>query len=358
MKIAFFIKSFYGGGAERVVVNLANELVKNHEVLIIVADNSGHYTEQVSQNVKIIELTKPSIRQIMYDLPKISKDFSFDVLISNLIHENIFASIAWFLSNASYPLIKVEHNKVSEEMSVGSKGKVRLTKLLWWLTKNIGTITIGVSKGVSDDLMAKGVKSVKSVYNPILTEKDIQEKTDSKNRQNDKLLFVGRLVEQKNPIMAIRILQRLRAQGGNHTLTIAGEGPLEYEIKQYLKDNNLESHVSMLGFVKDINSLYLKHQFLLLTSKFEGFGNVIVEASYRGCTPICRDVEFGPSEIITHRQIGFLLPSNAAEKDFVNVVENHRFQTQLPQTRRQLESRFSVGVISKHYEQLIRETKI
>ncbi|WP_282058823.1 glycosyltransferase [Lentibacter algarum] len=358
MKIAFFIKSFYGGGAERVVINLANELVKNHDVFVIVADKSGHYTSNVSSEVEIIELKRASIRQIIFDLPNLSKKYSFDVLISNLVHENIFASIGWLFCKRSFPLVKVEHNKISAEMDVGTRIKILITKLMWRLTKNIGTQTVGVSQGVCDDLKARGVKFVQKIYNPILTANDIQEKKADTNRDNDRLLFVGRLVEQKNPLMAVRILKNLRERGGCQTLTIAGEGPLECIIKEHVKRYGLEKYVNMLGFVEDISSLYFDHQFLLLTSEFEGFGNVIVEASYRGCIPISRDIEFGPSEIISNPDIGILLPKNAAEIDFAKIIESYDSAADRNRIRSELEGRFSVSKISEQYQNIIRDIKI
>lgn len=357
MNIALFIRSFYGGGAERVVINLANELSKTNQVHILVAEDSGHHKNLVSSSIKITQLKKSSIKNIALELPTIHKELKFDVLISNLIHENIFSSIGWLRSGRKFSLIKIEHNKIEREMRVGSNFKYLITKILSELTKNIGSKTIGVSKGVTNDLRLKGVKHVDTIYNPIINEKSIHSKKTTTNETKDfKILFVGRLVQQKNPMLAVQTIEHLLKNNKNYTLTIAGEGPLENQLHEYIKSHHLTNNVKVVGFVKNITNLYRQHQYLLLTSKFEGFGNVLVEAAYNGCAPISLDIDFGPSEIINDPRIGILLPSNSKAIDIAKKIEQRNSKIDLNWAKKDLVHRFGIRRITQEYESLIHET--
>ncbi|WP_422048486.1 glycosyltransferase [Shimia sp.] len=353
MIVAFFIKSFYGGGAEKVVVNLANALSKRYAVKIFVAQNDGVYKNLVGSSIEVIELGQPSIRSIVTELPKLHKEHKFDVLISNLVHENIFASLGWLFSFRGFKLIKVEHNKVFDEMAAASKAKAFITKALWALTKNLGTLTIGVSKGVCDDLTTNGVRRVRYIYNPIL---------DARSRSRDrgvkaghKILFVGRLVDQKDPLLALKVVREILKKDSRFSLTIAGEGPLKSEILEFVQANKMGDAVKLVGFQKDIETLYENHDFLVLTSKFEGFGNVIVEAAHRGCIPIVADVPFGPNEIVTSSKIGVLVNSRDNIGAYVDAMLSKSSAFDFEFAQKELRQRFGIESISDQYSELIEE---
>ena len=352
MKIAFFIKSFYGGGAERVAVNLANELSKRHEVTIIVAIKSGAYLHTVSPSVQIVTLSRPAIRHIAFELHKLQEKIQFEVLVSNLVHENIFASIGWIRCKDKFKLVKVEHNKIMDEIAIGSKFKIKITKILWFITKNIGSITLGVSKGVANNLNLNGVKNVGHVYNPIITYADISKKIRHVNTRDKKLLFVGRLVRQKNPHLAIEILKMLHDQGQMYKLTFAGEGPLKSELIELAESHALLQYVDFLGFVDNLQKVYLDNKFLLLTSNFEGFGNVLVESAYHGCIPIARNVEFGPNEILTSLKIGKLIEERNSKESFCNFITNSIEYFDLGFAQAELEDKFSVKNVCMNYEKI------
>jgi glycosyltransferase involved in cell wall biosynthesis len=106
-------------------------------------------------------------------------------------------------------------------------------------------------------------------------------------------LFVGRLEAVKNPQLAVEA-----AAAAGAPLTIAGEGSLEESLEEWLRERGEGTEVSLRGFVERPWDLYASHRVLLVTSRYESFGNMIVESLAAGTPVVSVDCDFGPSELI------------------------------------------------------------
>jgi glycosyltransferase involved in cell wall biosynthesis len=107
------------------------------------------------------------------------------------------------------------------------------------------------------------------------------------------ILFVGRLVEVKNPQLAVDA-----AAAAGAPLTIAGEGDLEESLRRWLRGRGDGPSVSLRGFVERPWRLYSRHRVVLVTSRYESFGNMIVESLAAGTPVVSVDCDFGPRELI------------------------------------------------------------
>lgn len=349
MHICFFIKSFFGGGAERVVVSLANELVTNCDVTILVADESGPYRKMLSEKVNVVHFSKPSIARVLFELSNIQKKYQFDYLVSNLSHENIFSSIGC-LFIPKLKLIKVEHNNLEYELNT-TKGTFKkfVTKVLWQLTKNIGSITIGVSSGVADDLKSKGVKRTTYIHNPI----ELRKYEFMERRNFKQILFVGRFEEQKDPMLALRVFKRLYSIDNEYSLVMLGDGLLKQSALRYCKANNLEHKVTFCGFVDNVSDYYKNSGFLLMPSKWEGFGNVIIEAAWHGCIPVVADVDYGPREIIEDNTFGWLIKDRNKIESYVERITAERQPFNLELVMEKFSSNFASLRAAQKYKELV-----
>ena len=117
----------------------------------------------------------------------------------------------------------------------------------------------------------------------------------------------GRLTAQKGQKYLIETAQKLKQKGVDFTLFIAGSGDMEQEIKQWIEQNNLNEQVVMLGFVEDMDAFMNSLDVFLLTSEWEGFGFVLVEAMAREVPVVCFNITSNP-EIIEDKETGFLVP--------------------------------------------------
>ena len=113
------------------------------------------------------------------------------------------------------------------------------------------------------------------------------------------ILCAGRLEKQKSVHYAIEAFALARPfLKGNYYLKIVGQGSLEKELKNLVKCLKIEQHVLFEGFQKNITSYYLKAKATLLSSTYEGFGNVLIESIMLGTPIISFDCPSGPDEII------------------------------------------------------------
>ncbi|MDO5970548.1 glycosyltransferase [Flavivirga aquimarina] len=142
----------------------------------------------------------------------------------------------------------------------------------------------------------KQSKNIKSFFTATFKDKD---KLEAKERDyNTKLqfLFVGSLVEGKNPFLAIEIIEALRDSGFEVQLKLFGRGVLMNKLNDYVKENNLETIVQIEGSQKleVIQETLRTAHFLILPSKSEGWPKVIAEAMFFGVIPIATKISCIP----------------------------------------------------------------
>ena len=111
-----------------------------------------------------------------------------------------------------------------------------------------------------------------------------------------RLLFVGTLSEGKQPLYAIKIIEKLKAKGIEVSLDIIGDGILMASLLAYCRENDLESVVSIHGnkSADEVEVFYKDSHFLLLPSKSEGWPKVVAEAMFWGCVPFATPVSCVP----------------------------------------------------------------
>jgi len=112
------------------------------------------------------------------------------------------------------------------------------------------------------------------------------------------IIFSGRLVEGKRPLLSIQVVEDLIKKGYNIHMDIVGDGDERERLEEYISLNKLEKNITMHGRqnAQTLKILYKKAHFLVFMSKTEGWGKVITEAMFWGCLPITTDV--GPISYI------------------------------------------------------------
>jgi glycosyltransferase involved in cell wall biosynthesis len=127
-------------------------------------------------------------------------------------------------------------------------------------------------------------------------------------------LFVqaARLVKQKNHQLLIQACEILRRSHENFVVWCCGEGPERPAIETLIAKAGLENHVRLLGYFSNPYALMAEARGLLLTSEYESFGLVLVEAMICGAPPIATDCRSGPDEVLSEGA-GLLVPRNAPD---------------------------------------------
>ena len=115
-------------------------------------------------------------------------------------------------------------------------------------------------------------------------------------------LFVGRLVTEKRPLLALRA-----AAAAGMPITFLGDGPLRATLVEEAARLGVSDQVRLVAFRRDPWPFYAQHRVLVLTSRYETFGNVILESLAAGTPVVSVDCEFGPREILAHARYSGLV---------------------------------------------------
>lgn len=313
-RIAFFIPSMVGGGAERVVVNLLKGMLsKDVSLDLVLVSATGAYMNQIPPQVRLVNLNTQRVITAIVPLISYLRENKPSVLISHLCHANVIAALAKELAFTDTQLILVEHDtlSVSESEVFRARFVPPLMKLLYPHADKI----IGVSEAVSRDLETQlGLKNgkVKTIYNPVVNSELIhQAKADLNHpwlQPNSPPVFlaVGRLTIKKDFSTLIKAFANLREKVTSR-LIILGEGELRPELEAIINNLGIANDVSMPGFVENPYAFMSRASAFILSSLWEGLPTVLIEAMACGCPVISTDCPSGPREILADGKYGELV---------------------------------------------------
>lgn len=169
-------------------------------------------------------------------------------------------------------------------------------------------------------------------------------------------IFVGRLAEQKQPLKLLDFSEQLKKIIPDFTLDIYGEGSLGKKLKEQIASRGLQSTVFMKGFTTD-KSVYGRYEIAWLTSSFEGFGLVIIEAMANSVPTISTEWGEAVWEIIENEKTGVVAKTDEAFIEAsVRLLEDTEYRNQLAaNARKDYEKRFSPEKHKASWEKLFQE---
>jgi len=179
-------------------------------------------------------------------------------------------------------------------------------------------------------------------------------------QKNKILLAVGRLVYQKGFDRLLKVFAKISSQFPNWRLVILGEGPCRKDLEKQVKHLLLKNRVFLPGKVGNVGDWYQIADLFVMTSRFEGFPNTLVEALAYGLPVVSVDCDTGPRDIIRHGVDGLLVAQddmNALAKALSTLMKDdklrHRYATRAVEAR----ERFSIKKIDKMWHNLFKEIK-
>ncbi|WGW12315.1 glycosyltransferase [Saxibacter everestensis] len=144
-------------------------------------------------------------------------------------------------------------------------------------------------------------------------------------------VMLARLTPNKRVEHGIKAVAALRSRHPRATtLDIFGHGEIEAEIASLIDGLGPDSGIQLRGYQPNAKDAFATADYSLLTSRFEGFGLVLVESMAAGCIPIAYDIRYGPADIITHGVDGYLVePGNIDElaatiREFLSLTETRK----------------------------------
>jgi len=239
--------------------------------------------------------------------------------MAHLNHNNIAAMLARLTISVPTRLYICQHNALSSE----ARGEWKY-KVVPWFYRHLAPVAAGwvsVSAGVADDLSQTcGIprERVSVIYNPVIDASFAGRVAEDDHHRwlgdgkGPVFVTVGRLVEQKDHGTLLEALAIVRREKPARLL-ILGTGPLREAIEAQARALGIADAVDFLGFRKNPLPLVRQSDALILSSRYEGFGNVVAEALGCGTPVVSTDCPYGPSEILDDGRYGALVPVGDAQ---------------------------------------------
>ncbi|EOT0037208.1 glycosyltransferase [Proteus mirabilis] len=304
MNILYVITGLGLGGAEKIVVNLAEQMhLRGHKVKIAYLKGNISVYPQFT-DIELIYLGLEMPRNYFFATKRyitLIKNFQPDIIHAHMVHANIFARISRLFCKVP-KLICTAHNS-------NEGGKLRM--LMYKYTNWLSDLNTNVSQEASQSLINQGAfshKNIRTVYNGI----DLKLFSKKEKHENSiiKILSVGRLNVEKdysNLLYAIKIVTQYY---NNIHFNIVGEGCLRNSLEELTLRLEISTFVTLLGNRNDIPQLMHKSDLFVLSSSHEGLPTVLIEAQASELFVIATDCG-GSKEIM--KDTGILVPPKNSE---------------------------------------------
>lgn len=315
-RILIVITTLTFGGAETQVVRLATELkARGWKVSVVCLVKPTAYLSQLEQEhieVHSLDMQRgvPDFRAI-FRLASVIREFRPDVVHCHMFHANILGRVARLFCRMPL-LISTAHN-LRETSEKG--GPTWHKELLYRVTDPLADMTTIICNAAFERYVQVGAvpqNKLAMIPNGV----DTQVFSGSEERRQKARcalgigsefvwLAVGRLVKQKDYPTLFRALETMGRKGLR--VLIAGDGPLEQELREACGKRGLGESVRFCGAREDILDLYHAADAFVMSSEFEGLSAALLEAASAGLPAVVTDVG-GNAEVVAHDVTGYVVP--------------------------------------------------
>lgn len=351
--------SLSDGGAERVMLNVAAGLTQlGYDVDLVIKNDLPNNRYEVPESLAVHNLDAGKLFETTRKLAKRIKETKPDIVITALETLGFAAILAKCLSRHRPIVVPSVHTLLEtsyrEIPSNHNKRYRSMVKRLYPFANHI----IAVSKGVKNEILTlTKVKDskVSVLYNPVITDdtlRSLDQPVEHPWFGSDKVVAVavGRLARAKNYPLMLQAVAEARKQINLH-LIILGDGGLKDLLKEEAKALGIADYVDFRGFVPNPLSYVSKAEMFLLSSSWEGLGNVLIEALTTGTPIISTDCESGPREVLEGGKWGTLVRPDDVDSLANAIVKVANYRGIVPSI--QSWDRFSAAKATSEYARLI-----
>lgn len=382
MKLLFYLYRYPGwGGIETVTSLIINELLNRGYSIDILSHQQQYEAQDIPSGVTLFimpdksaldteknrEYAKYVIKENSYDLViyqdcyepneglviDVSNEcgvpfFLFEHNTPMLLYKVKFLSqnpLKKFIQNLIYPILRMRH--LNRERKRKRLLYDNCYKYVLLSSKYIPEIAKRIQIPVNDD------NKFSFIPNPINFNVEVN------NQKCKEILFVGRLVKEKQVKKLLEIWKRLQDKYPDWRFSIVGDGPLRLELENFAKKIKT-CRVDFYGFQNPLE-FYKRARLFLMASDFEGWGMTLLEAISQGCVPVAENNFSALTDIIEDGIDGIIIPEKSSIKNWVNtlgkLMDNSDFLTQMAKEGPTKLKKFSIDTIVDKWESLIVTVK-
>ncbi len=313
------IPSLSGGGAERVLVRMA-EVLCRRGYQVVVATLFGpecdfyHLPDRVTRIAMHTGGTTTGAREKLTGnfrrvavLRKVLRLVRPEIVVSFMIETNVLALLA--AAGLHLPLVVTEHNDPRKKS----------TGIAWRLLRRVtypwAAVLVSVSRGLDRSFQWLPSHRRCVIYNPIRLDQIEHQPAQPKPFGWERTtVAIGRLEFQKGFDLLVEAFSRVARHFPQWGLAILGEGTRRTELERQVANCGLSQRVALPGAVANPFPLLKGADLFVLSSRFEGFGIAVAEAMACGLPVIATDCPSGPAEIVRHGVDGLLVPPDNADR--------------------------------------------
>lgn len=361
MRITLTIPSMSSGGAEHVMSILANNWAQNHDVTLITVTATDGDFYPLDKNIHRIGLGKAAmsgnvlsatVRNLnrIFEIRKRLKQRKPDVTISFLDRMNVVTLLAAFGLNI--PVIISE--RIDPRQLSPGRGWIWLRRNVYRLASAVVVLTEELKQVLADIVPAK---KLHVIPNPAMRKEAMDETQAEVTIPSPFVAAMGRLVPQKGFDMLLQAFH-LCSHAEQWSLVIMGEGEERQKLMAIIRELGLENRVFMPGRLRRPDLVMSKAEFFVLSSRFEGFPNAVIEAMACGLPVISFDCPTGPNVIIHDGKDGILVPREditALARAMQSLISDASQRNQLGIEARKVVNNFSESKIMEKWQDLIRQ---
>lgn len=355
MRILCFLPDFGGGGAQRTLINLAASFRQaGHQVTLAAAQPDGPARAWIDPQVRTVPVGRGQLRYALFPLARLMRDERPDVVLSSVLDANIVAVAARALAGPPRPKLVVrETNSHRARGDIGFLRR-RLTRFSYPRADAVVALSEGVRRELIEDY-ALPAASVVTIHNPVefdaLAAEARQAPAPPVAKDGVWIMGVGRLIRQKGFDRLIQAVAQLKRP--DVRLVLVGEGPDREALVAQARD--LGVTLIMPGFVPQPVHWLSAADLFVLSSRWEGFGHVIVEAMAAGAPVIAFDCPHGPRDIVRDRDTGLLVADGdetALTRAIAELLDDRDLAKRLSTNATRDAARFSSAGIADQYLKL------
>ena len=361
MKIIIVIHALPGGGTGRVLTYMANYWARaGHRVTILTLEKSDSPFYFLTDSVEWIALNLAcdsatfvegilkNLRRI-YLIRKAIKKSAPDCIISFVYSTNILVLLATRFLKVPVIISERNHPVYSKE-----------NRLIWHLLRRVlypmADHLILQTREIKDWFKDYN-KSLHIIRNPvIITRENIEAEPEIKLPSGKLIVAMGQLIEQKGFDLLLQVFARIHKSHQDWKLIILGTGQLLDELKQMSIRLGIDKSVHIPGRVENPFSIFSRCDLFVLSSRYEGFPNALLEAMACGLPVISYDCHSGPGEMIKDNVNGLLVPPNDLddlEDAIKRLINDDKLRASLGREAMKVQDRFSLEKVMDQWNDLL-----
>ena len=380
IRVLFVLGSMAGGGAERIVAHLVKHLNDDEfDARVGLLWRHGDYLAELTESELVVTgfahgwipyrdqppwwQLLPSLALVPLQQADLVRRFQPHIVVTATKSMNIAARFSlMFSSRRGLQWVVREGNNTGAMIDHESTGFLRtLQNFAVRTSYRRANRVVAISDGVGAALARRfriDPMRVLTIYNAVDVSVVRARAEESVNLPEQPFIVAaGRLVPQKGFDLLIRAFAA-RLASRPVSLVIAGEGPERSALESLARSLNLQGRVHLPGFVENPWSYFARATAFVCSSRWEGFGNAIIEAMACGAPVVSTDCDYGPREIVRHNESGLLVAVenvDALAEAIGSVVDDRQLASRLSEGARRRACDFDVAYMTRAYEQLFRE---